>query len=47
LGENKYKDLWSRNLKGRDHIEKLGVDWRIILNGIVNDYGVRMWLGIM
>jgi len=23
--------LWSDNLKGRDHLQDLGVDWRILL----------------
>jgi hypothetical protein len=32
--------LWSENLKGRDHIEDLGVDGTIILKSVLRKYGV-------
>jgi hypothetical protein len=31
------------NLKGRDHLEDLGVDGRILLNGIIRKQGVMVW----
>jgi hypothetical protein len=30
--------FWSENLKGRDHLEDLGVGGRIILEGILGEY---------
>jgi hypothetical protein len=43
--------LYFGNLKGRDHLGKLGVDRRVILKLILKKDGVRMctefnWLGI-
>jgi hypothetical protein len=34
--------LWSENLKGRDHVEDLGVDGRIILERIFNKQGEKV-----
>jgi hypothetical protein len=28
--------FWLGNLKGRDHLEDLGIDWKIILKLILN-----------
>jgi hypothetical protein len=33
-------------LYGKEHLEKLGVDGRIILKLSVNKKGVRMWTGL-
>jgi hypothetical protein len=35
----------SQNLKGRDHLEDLCVDEKIILKWILNKHGVRVWTG--
>jgi hypothetical protein len=34
------------NLKGRDHLEDLGIDWRI-LEWILENQVERMWTGFM
>jgi hypothetical protein len=36
--------FWLENLKGRDHLEDLGVDGRIIFEWILRKYGGRMEL---
>jgi hypothetical protein len=33
-----YTKRWSENLKGRDHLEDLGVDGKIILEWILQKY---------
>jgi hypothetical protein len=35
------------NVKGRDRLEDLGVDVRIILKFILSELGVRMWTGLI
>jgi hypothetical protein len=35
--------FWWESLKGRDHLEDLDIDRRIILKCILGKYGVRMW----
>jgi hypothetical protein len=32
-------------MKGRDHSEHLGIDWRIILNWIFGKQGLKVWTG--
>jgi hypothetical protein len=39
------KIFWLKNLKERDHSEKLGVDGRIILEWILGKYCGRWWTG--
>jgi hypothetical protein len=42
--DNKYiKKFWSENLKGRDHLEDLGGDERIILKWTLRKLGGRVW----
>jgi len=41
---NAYK-ISVENLKGRNHSEDLGVDWRIILEWILGKLGGKMWTG--
>lgn len=36
------KKVWSENLEGRDHFVDIGVNGRIILNWIANEWGVRV-----
>jgi len=33
--------LWSENLKGRDHLEDIGIDEKIILEWILGKWGGR------
>jgi hypothetical protein len=43
-----HTELWSGNLRGRDHSEDLGIDGRMILKWILNKlvwFGF-IWLGI-
>jgi hypothetical protein len=44
MGEmrNAYK-IFVRNLKGKDHVEDLCVNWRIILEGFLWKQGVKLW----
>jgi len=42
LGEV-YTRFWLENLKGRDHLEDLGVDGRIILGWILRKKGGTLW----
>jgi hypothetical protein len=35
------------NLKGRDHLEDLGIDVTIILHQILKKYGLRVWTGFI
>jgi len=35
--------IWSQNLKGRDHVEDLGVDGKIILERILWKYCEKTW----
>jgi len=35
------------NLKGRDHLEELGIDRKIILEWILRNSGGRVWTGFM
>jgi hypothetical protein len=37
--------FWSENLKGRDHLEDVGVDGRIILKWILRKWDVTVWTG--
>jgi hypothetical protein len=48
MGEmrNAYK-TWTENLKGRDHVEDLGVGGRIILEVILGNFSGKMWNGFI
>jgi hypothetical protein len=35
----------SENLKGRGHLENLGIDDRLILEWILGKYGWKVWTG--
>jgi len=35
------------NLKGRVHLEDLGVDGRIVLKWVLQECGVRVWIGFI
>jgi hypothetical protein len=37
--------FWSENLKGRDHSEDIGVGGRIILEGVLEIQGGKVWTG--
>ena len=38
-----YTGLWWGNLRERDHLEKPGVDVRIILRWIFRNWDMRLW----
>jgi len=38
--------FYSENLKGRDLLGNLGIDGRIIITWILEEYGVRLWAGL-
>jgi hypothetical protein len=38
---------WLENVKERNHLEELGVDWKIILKGILKDEDGRAWTGLI
>jgi hypothetical protein len=38
---------WWGNLTGRDHLEDLGIDGRIILNWIFKKCGGEFWIGFI
>jgi hypothetical protein len=35
------------NLKGRDHLENLGIDGKIILEWILNRWDGKLWTGLI
>jgi hypothetical protein len=37
--------FWSENVKGRDHVEDLGVNGKIILERILGKEGGKVWTG--
>jgi hypothetical protein len=39
--------FWLENLKGRGHLEDLGVDVKVILEWILRKYGGKLWTGCM
>jgi hypothetical protein len=40
-------ELNNENLKGRDHLEDLGVDGKIMLEWIIGKYCRRLWTGFI
>jgi hypothetical protein len=38
-----HNKFWSGNLKGRDQLEDLGIDGRIILEWFLGLYGGNVW----
>jgi hypothetical protein len=40
----KYKKLWSENQKGRDLLQGLCVDGRVILERVFKKCGMRTWM---
>jgi hypothetical protein len=40
-----YAKFWSGNLKGRNHMEDLGVDVTIKLEWILGKWGGKVWTG--
>jgi hypothetical protein len=39
--------FWSENLKGRNHLDDLVVDGRIILKWILKEPRIRVWTGFI
>jgi hypothetical protein len=42
-----HKKFWSVDVKGRDHLEDLGVDETVILKWILRKYGGKVWIGFI
>jgi hypothetical protein len=40
-----HKKLWSKKLRGQDHLEDLVINRRILIKWILNKYDVRVWTG--
>jgi hypothetical protein len=44
-GNGEHTEFWRGNVRGRDHLEDLNVDVRIMLKWIFkHDYGVMNWI---
>jgi hypothetical protein len=43
---NAYKNLVPK-LKGKDRLEELGVDGRVVLKSMLKKWGVRVWTGLI
>jgi hypothetical protein len=43
--EKRLKKFWSVNVKGRDHLEDLGINGKIILELILGKYSGNVWTG--
>jgi hypothetical protein len=39
------QNIYCKNLDGGDHVEDLGVDWRIIIKYTFKKYSVKVWTG--
>jgi hypothetical protein len=37
------KKFWSENVNGRDHLENLGVDGKLLSEYIFERYGGKLW----
>jgi hypothetical protein len=42
-----HTDFWSKNLNGRDHAKDLGVDGKMILQWILEEYDGKIWTGFI
>jgi len=42
-----YTKLWPENLKGRVHVEDLGVDGEIVIECILEEEGGKLWTGLI
>jgi hypothetical protein len=40
-----HRKNYFENLKGRDHAEDPGVEWKIILDWLLGKYGGKVWTG--
>jgi hypothetical protein len=39
--------VWSENLEGRDHLQDLDINGKIMLEWILGKYGGKVWIGVM
>jgi hypothetical protein len=39
--------MWLKNLKGRDNMEELGIEGKIILKWTLDQQGMTVWTGCM
>jgi hypothetical protein len=42
-----YAEFWLENMRGRDHLEDLDIDERIILKWFLRKQGWRAWIGLI
>jgi len=40
-------EFWSENPKGRDHLEDLGIDGKVILEWMLGKEGGKLWTGFI
>jgi hypothetical protein len=44
MGEMRISSFWLKIFKGTYHLEGLGIDWKVILEWILQKYGERVWM---
>jgi hypothetical protein len=42
-----HSELYLENVRGKYHLEDLGIDWCVILNWVFKKNGGRMWTGLV
>jgi hypothetical protein len=47
MGLEMHTKFWLGNLRGRDYLEELGIDRRMILKWILGKWGCWVWIGFI